>query len=120
MPNDCLPNAHDITERSILLRARRYADHIRTKPELVAAAVRRIEENLASHRACTGHLMWRQVLTLPVEDIIACMLHDGPEGRLLRSTNPFSTIIPPEDVEERRRTWRRAKQELMAEWGAAT
>lgn len=106
------PTAHDITERATLIRARGYADIVRQHPEHVQAAKAYIADLLAADAQTAGHLLWRRLLDEDLETMLERMTSDDPQGRLLRSNNPFSVIIGFTDEEERRRTWQQAKNEL--------
>lgn len=109
-------NTHDIGERMKLLLARRYVAAIRANPELIVAAQAKNDRQLASHRATIGNRGWRLLLKVSVDEIIAYMLQKSPIGATPRSTSPFSMILPPEPEAERRRMWRAAKAELIAEY----
>ena len=110
--NHLSPDAHDIVERERLIRARNYADQIRRNPMLVVCARREIDILLRTGNATLGQQLWSKVLDEDLDTILAFMTADQPEGRLLRSNNPFSSLIPSESIEQRRATWRRAKCDL--------
>ncbi|TCU59814.1 hypothetical protein EDF58_102502 [Novosphingobium sp. PhB57] len=111
-------NAHDIVERMKLILARRHVAAIRADPSLIIQAQSENERQLASHRATIGNRGWRLLLQRSVVEIIAYMLQKSPTEATLRSTSPFSMILPPEPEAERRRMWRAAKAELIAETDA--
>jgi hypothetical protein len=104
--------AHDITERDRLLRARGYAEEIARRPELVEQARGRIDRAVTGGECTLGERLWQRVLREPVGFVVDCMLRDDPEGRLLRSNNPFSVLMGPTDQAERRETWRQAREDL--------
>jgi len=54
------------------------------------------------------------LLRLDVEQVLAAMLADNPDGQLLRSDSPFHVLIDHTEEAERRRSWREAKAELSA------
>ena len=108
------PSAHAITEHATLLNARRAADYILQHPQIVERAMLRLETDLASHRRSAGLRLWREVLRLPLTEVVGRMIEESPSGRLLRSNNPFSTVLPQDDELMRRRTWRQAKAELSS------
>ncbi len=110
-PDDAGPSsltAHDITEAERLLRARHYADVLRSNPKLVRDAVMRIAPIVETDEATLGQHLWYALLGEPLEVIIRCMTADNAEGRLLRSNNPFSILIGQAVITERRRTRREA------------
>ncbi|KEZ19782.1 MULTISPECIES: hypothetical protein [Sphingobium] len=109
-------NAHDIGERRKLILARRHVAALRANPELIIQAKAENDRQLASHRATIGNRAWRFLLRRSIDEIIAYMLQKSPTGRTLRSTSPFSMILPPEPEAERRRMWRAAKAELLADY----
>jgi len=109
-------NAHDIGERRKLILARRHVAALRANPDLIIQAQAENDRQLASHRATIGNRAWRFLLRRSIDEIIAYMLQKSPTGRTLRSTSPFSMILPPEPEAERRRMWRAAKAELLADY----
>lgn len=109
-------NAHDIGERMKLILARRHVAALRANPDLIIQAQAENNRQLASHRATIGNRAWRFLLRRSIDEIIAHMLQKSPTGRTLRSTSPFSMILPPESEAERRRMWRAAKAELLADY----
>lgn len=104
--------AHDVTERERLIRAGEYAAEIMRRPELVDQARDGIDRIVAGDHSTMGHRLWQMLLREPVGFVVECMLSDDPEGRLLRSNNPFSLLIGSVDAAERKRTWRQARNDL--------
>lgn len=104
--------AHDITEMERLIRAETYRDVILTSPALVASAKQQITRLIHNGEATLGQCLWLALLDQPHSFILACMTADDAEGRLLRSNNPFSTLIGERDTGERVKTWRMAKARL--------
>lgn len=84
-------------------------------PEILEKAISRVDETVATTGGTTGEQLWQLVLRRPWAQVRERMLNDGHEGRLLRSNTPFAFVIPPIEIDERRRLWRQAKQELLAE-----
>lgn len=111
-------NTHDISERMKLILARHHVAAIRANPELIVAAQAETDRQLASHRATIGSRWWRLLLKRSIDEIIAQMLQKSSKGATLRSTSPFSMILPPEPKAERRMMWRAAKTELIEERNA--
>lgn len=109
-------NTHDIGERMKLILARRHVAAIRANPELIVEAQAETDRQLASNRATIGNRGWRMLLRRPLEGITAFMIQKSSTGATLRSTSPFSMILPPEPEAERRRMWRAAKAELIEEY----
>lgn len=105
-------NGHDIAEHARLLSHRRYALVVDADADLIDEARIAIEEALTKDGATTGQKLWQLILRRPWAEVRKRMLDDGPEGRLLRSNSPFSTLIGVRDPEERTRLWQQAKREL--------
>ncbi|GFE77464.1 hypothetical protein [Novosphingobium sp. TCA1] len=111
-PSESQVTAHHITEMERLIRAETYRDVILTNPALVASAKQQIAHLIHNGEATLGQRLWHALLDQPHSFILACMTADDAEGRLLRSNNPFSTLIGERDTNERVKTWRMAKARL--------
>ena len=104
--------AHDVVEAERLLRSRKYAETLRQRPELFKRASDALASLVERDDATLGQRLWHALLREPAETVILCMTADDPEGRLLRSNNPFSVLIGEADSGERRSTWSRARAAL--------
>jgi len=107
-------NAHDILERERLIRTRVHADHIRRNPKLLDDARAHVGRGSETGRCSSGNVLWQKLLRLDVEQVIAAMLADNPDGQLLRSDSPFHILVEHTNEAERRQSWRQAKAELSA------
>lgn len=105
---------HDIAERTRVLSHQVYARAIDADPSLIEQAMAQIDQMVSSDRGTSGHELWQLLLGRPWPEVKARMLDDTPEGRLLRSNSPFSTLIGIGDPNERSRLWRQAKHDLSA------
>ena len=112
MTNRRSPNPHAITEHAMLLATRRHADFILRNPDLVVQVKSQVEGAITSRRCTAGLELWYQLLGLPLPEVVQQMTEDSPNGRLLRSNNPFSSILPSENEDTRKQLWRLAKTEL--------
>lgn len=86
-------SSHDIAEAERLRRSFEYAKVIRERPELVLLAAEEMRMLVGRGEATLGQQLWCELLNEPLEVIIGCMTADDPDGRLLRSNNPFSILI---------------------------
>ncbi|WP_210358086.1 hypothetical protein [Sphingomonas beigongshangi] len=105
---------HDIAERTRVLSHGIYARAVDTDPTLIEQAKAQIERLISGDRGTKGHELWQLLLRRPWPEVRARMLAETPEGRLLRSNSPFSTLIGIQDPDERSRLWRQAKHDLSA------
>lgn len=105
-------NAHHIAERTRLLSHEAYAALIDVDGSLVDQARSAIEAAIGRDGGTTGQRLWRLILCRSWSEIRTRMLEDSPEGRLLRSNSPFSTLIGIRDPDERTKLWRQAKRDL--------
>lgn len=108
-------NSHDIAERTRLLSHEIYAPAIDADLHLLAQANALLAQLIEDGEQTTGHELWQLILCRPWPEVRSRMLSDTPEGRLLRSNSPFSTLIGVRDPEERTRLWRQAKLDLTIE-----
>lgn len=107
-------DSHDRSEGFRLLSHRLYAEAIDSRPELLSEARALIDHSLASGTITLGERMWRALLTMPRDDVKRAMLHDGPEGRLLRANSPFSQLLGITNPERREALWLQANSAQSA------
>lgn len=109
-----LPNmdSHEINERFRLLSHRHYAEVVDERPDLLERARTIVDQEIESRGDVLGKQLWSELLEEPWPLVRAMMLEDSPDGRLLRSSSPFSILIGVHDLEERRSLWHQAKWEL--------
>lgn len=103
---------HAVTEEELRLRSLRYAQAIWMDEDLIRRALEMLEPVVRRDEATVGQKLWFRLLAEPTSFVIRCMISDIPEGRLLRSNNPFSVLLGETDVTDRRRTRLAAKRRL--------
>jgi hypothetical protein len=94
------PTFRDRHDRLADLKAREDARRILADPSLLDSARRFIEDALAPHENQRAHAArWREILSLPPEQITALLVEDSPRGQLLRETHPvFGRGLASQDV----------------------
>ena len=80
---------YDRHERLRYLKACEIARRIVRDPRQIEQARRFVEEAMAPdpHQS-TYTAMWREILSLPAQDIAAALIEDSEKGQLLRDTSP--------------------------------
>jgi hypothetical protein len=99
---------HALAEERSLEIHRLAAEELRREPdrlEMVRARVRRWLAEGSVHPAYAQR--WRQILSLPLEDVIAVMTDPGEEARALRQASPFAGLVDPRT---RWKVWRRVRE----------
>ena len=99
-------DAHDANERARLDFHKRFA--LTLTSDLIVETWGVLERGAAAGTATPGELLWLELLSQGMDQIIEAMTADTPEGRLLRSNSPFSIPHGTTDLEERRRAARRS------------
>ena len=105
-------DAHKITEQTILIAHRIYANLIDQDHGYLDRARCLLESKHNSGSLTAGEEAWLGLFDAPWTSIRTAMLADTPNGRLLRSNSPFSLVIGISDPQERRQLWRQAKHDL--------
>lgn len=88
---------HRLERRSLALH-RAMAAKLREHPELLAIA----RDNLArwsqmGSRSQPYWDTWRELLTQPLEEILAVMTEDSPRMTDLRQSSPFAGVLEPKE-----------------------
>lgn len=105
---------HALTEEERLVRSFRYAEAIRNDPCLLLRASELIASAVENDEATVGQELWSRILRESAEFVIRCMTADDPEGRLLRSNNPFSLLVGQTSTADRRLTRLEAAKRLIS------
>lgn len=106
------PTAHDVVERERLIRSRDYAREMLARPGLVEEARDLLSTAVRNGSDTLGHRLWLRILDEELDEVVLFMTGDHAEGRLLRSSNPFSRLIGEPHPSRRRQTWLQARSEL--------
>ncbi len=107
---------HALAEEERRIRSFKYAEAIRDDPYLLLRASELIASVVKSGEATIGQELWSRILSEPVEFVIRCMTADDPDGRLLRSNNPFSFLVGQTSTADRRQTRLEAAKQLGSRW----
>ena len=95
-----MAEGHERIDRISLELHRALADKLRMNPELIAIAHDNLERwsNMGS-RAQPYWDTWREMLKLPLDDLLKLTLEESERMTALRHTSPFAGVL---DVGERR------------------
>ena len=105
-------NLHELAEERSLAYHRAVADRLREAPELVDRARSRVDAWIAEGGRSRHHAArWRELLDLPVDELVSFMVDAGEEARELRQSTPFAGFI---DARERWRIWREVRARMLA------
>jgi hypothetical protein len=93
---------HAEHDRVSLAMARRVADELRRRPELVREALANLERWAARNAGSPGLLRcyeeWRSILNRPIEQVCDALLRTDDEGQRLRQNSPFAGVLSPQEV----------------------
>jgi len=89
---------HDRIDRRSLALHKAIAAKLRAEPQLLEIA----RDNLNRWSATGGASQpywdaWRELLQLPLEDLLALIQEDSPRMTELRQSNPFAGILEPKE-----------------------
>jgi len=105
-------DSHRISEHVSLLTHRIYVERIEQDHDMLARARDLLAQRIDSNGGTLGERMWRDLLRQAWPEVRQSMLAETPDGRLLRSSSPFSILIGVRNVDARRQLWRTARQDL--------
>ncbi|HEY9174597.1 MAG TPA: hypothetical protein VI136_20110 [Verrucomicrobiae bacterium] len=96
-------NHSELDEISLSL-ARRVAERLRARPELLDLARNNLSrwsrQNASSKALLRCYAEWQDILSSPVEEICARLLDETEEGQRLRQNSPFAGVLSPAEVWE--------------------
>ena len=104
--------SHDLAEARSLAIHRLVAERLRHEPQLVEAALRRVEtwaEEGKMHPAYAD--AWRQLLKGPIEALLAVLSDRSERAAALRQCTPFVGVI---DQQTRLRIWRQERERMAS------
>jgi hypothetical protein len=104
-------NHSEIDQVSLEL-ARRVAERLRLRPELLAFAqanlVRWSEQNASAPSLLRCYAEWQKILTRPVEEICTLLCSESDNAQRLRQNSPFAGVLTSTEVWEVKSRFRHA------------
>jgi hypothetical protein len=104
-------NHSEIDQVSLEL-ARRVAERLRLRPELIdfarANLVRWSEQNASAPSLRRCYAEWQKILTRPVEDICTLLCSESDNAQRLRQNSPFAGVLTSTEVWEVKSRFRHA------------
>lgn len=104
-------NHSEIDQVSLEL-ARRVAERLRLRPELIAFAqanlVRWSQQNASAPSLLRCYAEWQQILSRPVEEICTLLCSESDNAQRLRQNSPFAGVLSPTEVWEIKSRFRHA------------
>jgi hypothetical protein len=95
---------HSGTDEVSLSLARRVAERLRARPELLEIArtnLRRWQQrNADSPSLLRCYAEWEAILEQPLEEVLALLVSETEEGQRLRQSSPFAGVLSPKEVWE--------------------
>ena len=84
--------------------ARRVAERLRARPELVELARTNLsrwkQRNAVSPSLLRCYSEWESILTRPLDQVCALLVAETEEGQRLRQNSPFAGVLSPAEVWE--------------------
>jgi hypothetical protein len=102
-------NLHRLAEERSLAYHAAVAECLRRDPALLNIARTRLAEWIAARHSPEHAHAWQEILTRPLDDILAFLVDPSERARELRQSTPFAGFLDPR---ERWRLWR----EVRARW----
>jgi hypothetical protein len=101
---------HELAEERSLAIHRLVAERLREDPQLVAAALQRVDTWLQDGSVHPAYAKaWHELLTGPGERLFQALTDRGERARALRQCSPFAGVVDPRT---RWRIWRDVRAEL--------
>lgn len=99
----------DLSEARSLELHRVVAGRLRSDADVLQRARERVDGWLhGSSRPHSYARAWQEVLSLPVDEVVAVLTDPGERAAALRKSSPFAGALPPR---ERWETWRRVAEQ---------
>ena len=96
-------NHSEIDQVSLEL-ARRVAERLRLRPELIdfarANLVRWSQQNASAPSLLRCYAEWQKILSRPVEEICNLLCSESDDAQRLRQNSPFAGVLTPTEVWE--------------------
>jgi len=90
------PVTHRMAEERSLALHREVARRLEERPELLEVARARVEGWLRDGSvAATWVRRWRELLSRPLDEVIAVITDEGEKARDLRQSSPFAGVVDP-------------------------
>jgi hypothetical protein len=104
-------NHSEIDQVSLEL-ARRVAERLRLRPELIAFAqanlVRWSQQNASAPSLVRCYAEWQQILSRPIEEICTLLCSESDNAQRLRQNSPFAGVLTSSEVWEVKSRFRHA------------
>jgi hypothetical protein len=95
---------HSGVDNVSLSLARRVAERLRARPELLDMARTNLscwqKRNADSRSLLRCYAEWEAILTRPLEEVCALLVAETEEGQRLRQNSPFAGVLSPTEVWE--------------------
>ncbi len=95
---------HSEIDQVSLEMARRVAEQLRLRPELVEVArgnlTRWSRQNASATSLLRCYAEWQNILCRPIEEICALLCSETDEAQRLRQNSPFVGVLSPAEVWE--------------------
>jgi len=93
---------HDYQDRVSLVMARRVADELSRRPELIDFARANLDRWSLLNANAPGLMRcydeWRGLLGRSIPEVITILTAESDEGERLRQNSPFAGILTPQEV----------------------
>ena len=94
--------SHSETDLVSLELARRVAERLRARPELLALArdnlARWSQRNAGTPSLLRCYAEWQAILQRPLEEICELLCAETDDGQRLRQSSPFAGVLSPAEV----------------------
>ena len=95
---------HSETDQVSLELARRIAERIRSRPEVLdfarANLARWSRQNMSTPSLLRSYAEWQQILSRPLEEICTLLCSESENAQRLRQNSPFAGVLKPAEVWE--------------------
>jgi hypothetical protein len=103
---------HSITDQVSLELARRIAERLRRRPEVLdfarANLLRWSQQKNSAPSLLRCYAEWQQILSRPVEEICTLLCSESDNAQRLRQNSPFAGVLTPTEVWEVKSRFRHA------------
>jgi hypothetical protein len=110
--NDCRFMNHLETDRVSLELARRVAERLRWRPEILELARANLTRWKRQNASCPSLLRcyseWERILSRPVSQICEILSSESDDAQRLRQNSPFAGVLSPAEVWEVKSRFRHA------------
>ena len=103
---------HSEIDQASLELARRVAEQLRLRPELIdfarANLVRWSQQNVSAPSLLRCYAEWQQILSRPLEEICTLLCSESDNAQRLRQNSPFAGVLTSPEVWEVKSRFRHA------------